>query len=153
MVTRMIPPNSGFQMFDNCSVIQDPVIPQQGEVKILANAVARLDPNCPASVVLAGTVYLIPGANATGIIVRARRGFGVTGPIDWEPIGYGPGGIGVTPGKVNAVPVNGILGADWYQQAQGGQYTITVEQVNATAPGQTLNASIAWFALQVWDVE
>ncbi len=148
-------PNDAMQLFDNCSFVQNATVTTTTETLILASAVAKIAPTCDA-VVANGVIYLIPGAGCTGIIIRFREGFGVTGAIDWEPVGFGPpAGIAVTPGVVSAIPLAAVLDAGWQQQDAGGQYTVSVQQTGANVTGNAtvLNANVSWWAATWWDIE
>ena len=156
-MTRIMP-SRDIQLFDNCSFVQAPVVDKGTETMVLASAVSRLDVDKNA-VVANGGVYLIPGAGCTGIIVRLREGFGVTGGIAYEPVGYGPpAGIGVTPGVVAFIPIAAVVNAGYQQTTDGGQYSVTIQQVGAngaevTGNAEILNGSVAWFAATWWDQE
>lgn len=145
-------PSPELQLFDNASQVQNQTLVTTTETLVLANAIALV--GLSNGIVFGGAIYLIPGVGTTGLIVRFRRGYGVSGVIDWEPAGYGPpGGLYAVPGVVNAVPLNGLFSADWYQQPGGGQYSVTVEQVNAKANGSVLSASVAFSNVVFWDTE
>jgi hypothetical protein len=155
-MTIRIMPYKSMQLFDNCSFVQNGgVLTGSAETLILASAVARVDVNCDA-IVANGALYLIPGTGCTGIIIRFREGFGITGAIDWEPVGFGPpAGISVKPGVVNAIPLAAVLGPAWQQRPEGGQYTVSVQQVGANTPGngKVLNANVSWWSATWWDIE
>lgn len=154
-MTIRVMPRKSMQLFDNCSAVQNSVVTTTTETLILASAVAKVDDLCEA-VAFSGVVYVIPGAGCTGLVVRFRENFGLTGAIDWEPVGFGPpAGISVTPGAASAVPLAGVVNAAHQQQAGGGQYSVTLQQAGASVTGnaKVLNASVSWWAATWWDVE
>jgi hypothetical protein len=133
-------------LFDNCSAIQNSVLSGDTETLVMANAYMALpkpgavdhDP----AITFLGAIYLTPGANCKGVYVRFRRGYGVTGAIDYEIPN-----LLVVPGKPNVIPIAGIMNPTVYVPGPG-QYTITVQQNGATSPGKVTYGSIAWFYTQ-----
>lgn len=144
-------PRKSHQLYDHSSGIQNTVLPASGEVLVMANAITRLE-NI-SEIVVEGCLYLTPGAGCTGVIIRVREHFGLTGTIVLEPGNYTNGGIAVTAGKLNAVPVAGSFNPGILEQPAGGQHTVSVEQLNATAAGSILVGGVAWFSTQYWDLE
>ena len=123
-------------IIDNCSAIQDSTITDTAEHLIMANAVMKLDQS--TGIVFNGTVYIRAGAGVTAVTVRFRRGYGITGSIDWEMTYPVPANMRWP------LPISGIIGAGEYQQPNGGQHSITIEQ-NANSPTEVLYGSVAWF--------
>jgi hypothetical protein len=131
-------------LFDNCSAIQNSVLSGNTETLVMANAYMALpkptqkDP----AVTFLGAIYLTPGANCKGVYVRFRRGYGVSGAIDYEIPN-----LLVVPGKPNVIPIAGIMNDTVYVPGPG-QYTVTVQQNGATSAGKVTYGSIAWFYTQ-----
>lgn len=154
MTLRVMP--SGQQLFDNASAVQNPVVTAGTETLVLASAVAKVDQTANA-VVFNGVLYVIPGANCTGLIVRLREGFGLSGAIDWEPVGFGPpAGISVTPGVANAVHLSGVVNAAYQQAVAGGQYSLTVQQAGAGGAlgnAKVIGANLSFWQATWWDTE
>lgn len=82
------------------------------------------------TIVLIGLINA--GTGCTGITVRCRRGFGLGGQIDGEAQH-----IAVTPGVVSSFSCLFPVSIAWLVPPPGGQYSITLQQENATG-----NASI-----------
>ena len=123
-------------IIDNCSAIQDHTITDTAEHLIMANAVMKLDQS--TGIVFNGAVYLQVGAGVTAVTVRFRRGYGTTGPIDWEMTYPVPANMRWP------LPISGIIGAGEYQQTAGGQHSITLQQ-NADGATEIVYGSVAWF--------
>ena len=147
----------GNEMFDNSSDVQPQAkvgLEGTAETLVLANAVTRIYDSF--AIVVSGQLYIVPGANVEGVVVRVRRGWFPTAPgaIDWELPSGGvsavPGGFAVTPGKLCAVPVEAAMSPAFLQGA--GQYSVTVQQVAATGlvagNGSVNQASLKWFNTQ-----
>jgi len=152
MTTRVLG-NPPMQLFDNCSALETSDVKGTAETAILASAVARIGEDNDAVVAL-GTIYVTPGAGCTGIVVRFREGYGLSGAIGWEPVGL-PNGIAVTPGQTAAIPLSAVMDPDCQQVPAGDQYTITVQQVGTkvTSDATIVSASVAWFAATWLDIE
>lgn len=137
----------GQELYDNASDIQNGTLTGTAETRVLANAMLAIRKS--SGIVVSGHLYIKPGPGVTAVTPRIRKGYfstnpkeGTVGAIVWEVAG-----LPVTPGVTNAIPISGIFGADECMQADGGQHSVTLQQVGA-APvgnGSVIYASVAFF--------
>lgn len=134
-------------LFDNCSALQTKVLVGNNETLILANAYMALNKfpvaDTDQAIVVSGAVYLIPGANCKAVCLRLRRGYGITGAIDYEIGAPADGGLYLPPGRQGVIPVAGIMNPTVYIPGPG-QYSVTVQQLSATGNAKLIYASLAF---------
>lgn len=85
---------------------------------------------------------MVAGTSTTGVTVRFRRGFGTGGAIDGEMQN-----MAVVVGSHSLVHFVGGVQIQWLLQPGGGQYSITLQQVAATA-----NGTIDWACASLYTV-
>ncbi len=153
-----------YDLFDNCSDVQwtgaGAPSSDSAEGTVFCNAITQLPidssgDTSDSGIIFNGQIIIIPGANCTGVVIRLREGQVVSPPsgaIDWEPLSPGQGGFPVVAGKVNVIPIAGIVEQTAYQVAGGGQYSVTMQCLNATTATEVLSGNISWWVLNCWEM-
>ena len=104
------------------------------ETAILTTPVIGTAPLTPVHI--SGSVDVTEGTTGTAYVLRVRQGNGVAGPV-----------VGQADTAADAAGASGLGGfsfddlSNYLSQAGGGQYTLTIAQTGATAPG-TVNAEL-----------
>jgi len=132
-----------YDLMDNSSALQNSTLVTTAETLVLANAINQISRT--SGIVFSGCIYLTPGTGTTSVTVRIRRGFGTTGATDYQITD-----LAVTAGVLVPVPVSGVMsGAPNYTQPGGGQHSVTLQQVGATANGTITFANMSWWNSQI----
>jgi hypothetical protein len=135
-------------IIDTSTSLQNSTLVTTAETLVLASILPL--PVGPTALTLAGgtgvqilvIANITAGTGATGITVRARRGFGTSGNNDGQ---YSS--LGCTAGATGPITSLFSVNPAWLLQSGGGQYSITFQQVGATGNATILQASALYYTI------